>query len=217
MSDSDQPTPQETSDAIAHSIFGVEADRAARSRAAREMILSALAAAILIPALFYLRFRDVGPLGWGTTIFFVVYCLLAAIGLYFGPHAEYHARVPLRGDWLDRIGAFWLVACVFGPLFSWIILQVVPITLDSWRMVYSLCVILAVGLPLITALPLTRYARGKAALIALPLLIGITLLPIWSVVDVGRDLIAGPIVRQTSAGHAESYLSYTERSLGDIH
>ncbi len=163
--------------------------------------------------MFYLRFGEVDALGWGITVFFVVYCIVTAIGLYFGPRTEFHTRVPLRGDWLDKIGAFWLVACVFGPFFGWVIASVVPITLDSWRIVYGLQVFLAAGLPLITALPLTRYVRGKAALIALPLLIIITLLPIWTAADSGRDLINGPIERQTANGTA-LYLPYTDQSLG---
>jgi hypothetical protein len=206
-------TPRDTADAVARGIFHVEADPVSRSHAARQMIVSAIGAASLVPALFLLRFGEVGPLGWGTTIFFVVCCVLTAIGLYFGPRTEYHTRAPLRGDWLDRIGAFWLMACVFGPLFGWIITSVVPITLDSWRVVYALRVFLAAGLPLMTALPLTRYVRGKAALIALPLLIGITLLPIWTAVDTGRDLATGPIGRPTPGG-TELYLKYTDQSLG---
>jgi hypothetical protein len=203
-------------DAVARSFFGVEADPVSRSRAARQMLLCALEAAILIPALFYLRFREVGPLGWGTTVFFVAYCVITAIALYFGPRTEYHTPVPLRGDWLDRIGAFWLVACVFGPLFGWILTSVAPIKLESWRVVYGLRIFLAAGLPLITALPLTRYVRGKSALIALPLLIGITLLPIWTVVDTGRDLVTGPIGRLSPAGQTESYLKYTDQVLGNV-
>ncbi len=208
-----QPDPKETADSVARSFFGVEADRASRSRAAGQMLISALFAALLTPALFLLRFGEVGPLGWGTTVFFVLYCVLAAIGLYFGPRTEYHTRVPLRGDWLDKIGAFWLIACVFGPFFGWVIASVFTPTLDSWRVVYGVRVLLAIGLPLITALPLTRYVRGKAALIALPLLIGITSLAMWTAADAGRDLLAGPIERQTTNG-TEVYLSHTHQSLG---
>ena len=40
--------------------------------------------------------------------------------------------------------------------------------------------ITAVILPVITAVPLVPYARGKAALIAVPLLLLITALPVWS-------------------------------------
>jgi hypothetical protein len=211
---SHQPTPKETADFVARSIFHVEADPASRNRAAKEMLVSALFAAIIIPALFYLRFGEVGPLGWATTVFFVMYCVVATIGLHLGPRTQYHTPVPLRNDWLDKIGAFWLMACVFGPFFGWVIASVVPITADSWHVVYGVRVFLAMGLPLITALPLTRYARGKSTLIALPLLIVITLLAMWTAVDSGRDLIAGPIERRASNGQTEQYLKYTDQNLG---
>lgn len=207
------PSPQETSDAIARSFFGVEADPASRSVAARQMLISAVLAAVLTPALFLLRFGEVGALGWGLTVFFVMYCVLAAVGLYFGPRTEYHSRVPVRNDWLDKIGAFWLMACVFGPFFGWVIASIIPITADSWRVVYGVRVFLAAGLPLITMLPLTRYARGKAALIAVPMLIGITLLAVWTAVDTGRDLVAGPIEQRTANGQTELYLKYTDQHL----
>ena len=51
----------------------------------------------------YLRFHEVGPLGWGTTVFFAVYCIVTAIGLYFGP------RTPLV--WF-LIGLFYSVLAV---------------------------------------------------------------------------------------------------------
>lgn len=207
------PAPQTTADSVARTFFGVEADPVSRARALRRFLLGALEAAILVPALFLLRFGEVGPLGWGATVFFVAYCLVAAMALYFQPRTAYHTPVALRGDWLDRLAAFWLVACVFGPFFGWLVASVVPITLESWRGVYGVRVLLAAGLPLITALPMMRYVRGKAALIALPLLIGLTLLPIWTAVDAGRDLLAGPIERLTSDGRLEVYLAHTQHSL----
>jgi len=208
-----QPSPKDTSDAIARSVFGVEADPASRSAAARQMLIGAVFAAVLTPALFLLRFGEVGALGWGLTVFFVVYCVLSAAGLYFGPRTAYHSRVPVRNDWLDKLGAFWLMACAFGPFFGWVIAAIIPITLDSWRVVYGVRVFLAAGLPLITMLPLTRYARGKAALIALPMLIGITLLAVWTAVDTGRDLLTGPIERLTPNGQLELYLEQTDQVL----
>ena len=206
--------PEETSKQIATSFFGVE-DDASRRRAIIQLLFSAVACAVLVPAIFWLRFGEVSGLAWGTTIFFVAYCLLAAIGLYFQPRTAYHTPVRLRGDWLDRIGAFWLVCCVFGPLLGWMITSVFPITVDTWRGLYATRVFLAAGLPLITAAPLTRYLRGKAVMIALPILVLVTLLPIWSVADVTRDLVQGPIVQQNPAtDQSELYLQYTEQSLG---
>jgi hypothetical protein len=212
--DSD-PSPKKTADRVAKAFLGVGSDKASQQTAIRQLLLGAVECAVLIPLLFYWRFGDIGGLGWGTTIFFVGYCLLAATGLYFRPRTEYHTPVRLRGDWADRVGAFWLVSCVFGPLLGWMITSAFPITVASWRWLYALRVILAVGAPLVTALPLTRYLRGKATRVALPLLVVITMLPIWSAVNVSRDLWEGPIVRQIqSADRPELYLQYTEQGLG---
>jgi hypothetical protein len=210
------PPPKETADRVAKSFFGVT-DEASNKTAIRQLLLGAIECAVLIPLLFYLRFREVGGLGWGTTIFFVFYCLLAAIGLYFRSRPEYHTPVRLRGDWLDHIGAFWLVACVFGPLFGWMLTSALPLTPFTWRGLYGLRVFLAVGLPLLTALPLTRYLRGKSTLIALPILVVVTMLPIWSAVNVSRDLWEGPVVRHSQTLDApELYLQHTDQSLGSV-
>jgi hypothetical protein len=207
-------TPQETSDKIAEGFFRVK-DEESRRHVISQLLIGAVELAGMVPLLFYLRFKTVGPLGWGTTTFFVVYCLLAAIGLYFNLRTEYHSPVPLRGGWVDRLGAFWLVSCAFGPFFGWIITTgVFPITLNSWRWLYGLRIFLAAGLPVITALPLTRYLRGKSTWIALPLLVCVTLLPISSAMNVSLDLWEGPVAQQAqSTGQSQLYLKHTERSL----
>jgi len=64
----------------------------------------------------------------------------------------------------------------------------------------------AIVLPVITAAPLARYVRGKAALISGPLLLIITLLPVSSCWSVVADLHDGPaegrftIVRDSETG-----------------
>jgi hypothetical protein len=208
-------TPHEVADQVAKTYFGVT-DEFERRRVIRRCLLGAAEAALLTPCLFYLRFGEVSPLGWGTTIFFVVYLLLTAIGLYFRPRTEYHSPVSLRGDWRDRMGAFWLVGCVFGPLFGWVVTSgAFPITQSSWKWMYGLRVLLAAVVPLVLALPLTRYVRGKSAWVALPLLVGVTLLPVSSAMNVSLDLWEGPIVRQLqSTGPPELFLKHTGRSLG---
>lgn len=221
MDDANLPrgeTPQEVAAQVAQDFFGVT-DDASRRRAIRKCLISLVWFTVLIPSVFYLRFRGVGPLGWGTTIFFDTYCLLSVIGLYFQPRTEYHSPVPLRGDWLDRVGAFWLVGCAFGPFFGWIVTTgTFPITLTSWHWLYGLRVFLAAGVPIALALPLTRYVRGKSTWVALPLLVGVTLLPVSSAMNVSQDLWEGPIVRQAqSTGQWELFLQHTERSLGLEH
>jgi hypothetical protein len=212
-----QEPSAETARKVARTFFGVGSDRASRNEAIRRLLVSAILFAVLVPLLFYIEFGEVGPLGWGMTIFFVVYCLLSATGLFFLPRPEYHTPVAMRADWVDRLGAFWLVSCAFGPFFGWVLTSTVPLTVTSWRWVYGLRVLLAAGLPLITALPLTRYLRGKAVLVALPILLIVTMLPIWSAVNVSRDLWEGPVVRQIQSINnpaeevRELYLPYTNR------
>lgn len=207
-------TPAETADAVAETFFGVT-DEASRRRVIRRCFVSAAEFAAGIPALFYLRFGEVGPLGWGTTVFFVAYCLLCAVGLYFGPRGEYHTPVRARGDWLDRVGAFWLVGCAFGPFFGWILTTgTIPVTASSWRWLYALRVLLAAVVPAALALPLTRYVRGKSALVSLPLLVFVTLLPISSAMNVSLDLWEGPSPRPSqTGGRTELHLKHTARVL----
>ena len=211
-------TPQDIAARVARNYFGIGTDKASRSRAIRRFLVGAVVCAVLIPALFYVRFGEVPGVGWGVTVFLVAVCLVAAIGLYFQPRTEYHTPVPLKGDWLDRVGAYWLVSCAFGPLLGCVLTALFPLTAASWRWLYGLRVILAAALPVVTALPLTRYVRGKGEWVALLLLIGITLLPIWSAVDVSRDLWEGPVVRHVqTTGRAEWVLMHTGQSLGEAH
>ena len=179
-----------------------------------QWIDGAVESAALVPLAFFLRFGEVGVLGWGTTVFFVVYCLLVAVGLYARPRTDLHTRVPLRGDWVDHVGAYWLVACAFGPLVGWAVTSAVPVTTASWQGLYGLRAVLAAGLPLVTALALSRYARGKAAWVAVPLLVGVTLLPVLTAVAVTQDLWEGPVVWQVQPGEEPAlYLRHTGRTL----
>jgi hypothetical protein len=208
--------PQETADAMARVFAGVT-DDVSRRRAVLEWISATPKITVLIPVAFYLRFGAIGPLGWGIAVFFDVYCLLWAIGLYFRRRTEYHSPVRLRGDWVDRVGAFWLVGCAFGPFFGWLVTEAFPITPSSWHWLYGLRAFLAAGVPLVLALPLLRYVRGKSSLVAGPLLVVITLLPVSTAIPVIQDLWEGPSVRQApSTSESEIYLKHTERSLGGV-
>jgi MFS family permease len=211
----DHPSPQETADQVAVSYFGVDSDPQSRQHAIRRLLVGAALVTLAIPGLFYLNFGEVSPLAWGLTIFLVLFCLLAAIGLAFRPLTSFHTPVPLRGGWADRLGAFWLVSCAFGPLLGWVITTVFPLMVDNWRWLYSLRILFAAGLPLITAFMLSRYVRGRGSLLMLLLVFGITLLPILTVVNVGWDLWEGVSIRLAQSGEilSEVYLKHTGRVL----
>jgi len=72
---------------------------------------------------------------------------------------------------------------------------------------------LSAALPVLTALPLLRYVRGKGAPLMLALLVGITALPIWSAWNTFADLRDGPQAGTSSPVAAKVYLLHTERQL----
>lgn len=171
----------------------------------KRYVIGFFAALVLIPVIFYLNFGRVDGFGWGLTIFVAVLSLMFGIGYAFKDKTEVHTDVPLSDHWTQRIGAFWLMACVFGPFLGWLVTSLIPITLSSWFWVYGLRVVLACLLPFITALPLLRYVRGPSIKIALVILIGITLLAMLSAAYPLMDLLNG--VQFTADGGV--YLVYT--------
>jgi MFS family permease len=172
--------------------FKVDPLKDDNSHLVRRYLLAAVEAAIVTPLLFYLKFGRVSWFAIGFTIFLIVLCLLVALGLFFQNRSAFHTEVAPANRIGDRIGGFWLLACAFGPLLGWFISSTVfPVTIGSWRWLYFARVFCGIVLPVITAVPLVRYARGKAALVAIPLLLGITTLPMLSCWWVIGDLQDG--------------------------
>lgn len=191
----------------------------ASGRVFRRWLLAALSAVVLVPLISYLKYGEVRPLIWGTTVFLIALCLLVGVGLYYAGRPEYHTQVESRGGWADRVGAFWLLACGLGPFFGWTLTNAFTLTEGNWRWLYWGRVGLSVGLPVLTALPLLRYVGGRGAPLMLALLLGVTALPIWSAWATMRDLRAGPsnlLVRSPAPGMPDAeyrYLPHTNRVL----
>jgi hypothetical protein len=181
--------------------------------------LAALTAAVWVPALFYLDAGEVPPFAWGMSVFLSALCLLVGVGTFYGSRVEYHTRVAPRGDWADRVGAFWPVSCGLGPFFGWVLTSAFTLTEANWRWLYSGRVGLGVVLPLLTALPLLRYVSGRGAPLMLALLLCVTALPVWSAWAAARDLLEGParlLVRSPTPGAPGAeyrYLPHTNRVL----
>lgn len=176
-------------DAKAHSSVGL--GTAARSRTARKFLM-AIPWVGVVPLVFFLRYGEVGALGWGLTVFLIAICVLGAAGLHFQHRTDLHTPVAPKGNWLDLVGAFWLVACAFGPLVGWLCTALTAPTVDNWRWFYGARVFFAVILPLITMLPCLRYVRGKGTPLMLAILTGVTALPVWSAWWTMRDFLSGP-------------------------
>lgn len=185
-----KPEPSHAArDAMAH--LGISPAAASRRRAARKFLFGIPWVAV-VPLVFLLKYGEVGPFGWGLTVFLIVFCVLAAVGLHFHDRTDLHTPVEPKGDWLDVISAFWLVACAFGPLVGWLCTALATPTPDNWQWFYGARVFFAVALPVITMLPCLRYVRGKGTPLMLAILLGVTALPVWSAWWTMRDLLSGP-------------------------
>jgi hypothetical protein len=174
----------------------------------RQFVIGAILAWIVIPAIFVYRFGAVTDLGWGFTMAASVFCVLVAIGLHFGNRRDLHSPVQPRHGWLDRLGAFWLLACAFGPLAGWFLTSAFELTTANWIWLYTAKVVCCVFLPFATALPLVRYVRGRSKFIALSILIIVTALPILTGWTALQDLWSG-----ASAVSDRPYLVHTQRVL----
>jgi MFS family permease len=189
---------QADSDELVESDGGAIPDAAANRRSVRAFLIGAVQAAFIIPFLFYIHFGEIDAYALSFTAFIVVLCLLVALGYSVSDRPESQTRAALRGGPFDYVGAFWLVACAFGPFFGWLVTAAFTLTEENWRWRYVVRALLCVALPVLTALPLFVYVRGRYWHVALLLLLGVTALPVWSSVNTLRDLREGPEVRRTT-------------------
>jgi hypothetical protein len=186
------------SDKAAESVGGAKSDAALNRRSVRAFLIGAAQAAIVIPILFYLHFGEIDAFALSFTAFIVVLCLLVALGFSIQDKPGSQTRAVLKGGPLDYVGAFWLLACAFGPFFGWLVTASFTLTEENWWWRYALRVLLSMGLPILTALPLLSYMRGKYWHVALLLLLGVTSLAAWSGVNTLLDMREGPEVRRTT-------------------
>lgn len=179
-------------------------------RSARAFLIAAAQAAVIVPILFYLHFGEINAYGLSFTCFLVVLCLLVALGYSIPDRPEQQTPAAAKGSLLERVGGFWLVACSFGPFFGWLVTAPeFPVTEGDWWWRYAARVALCVGLPVLTALPLLAYVRGRYGYVALPLLVCVTALPVWSGINTLLDLREGPTVeRATGYYDAPNYSFY---------
>jgi hypothetical protein len=184
---------------------GTKDDPEENRQSARAFLIAAAQAAVFVPALFYLHFGELDAFGLSFTVFVVVLCLLVALG-YSVPDKPEHRRaaapkrsLPGRVSFLARVGSFWLVACAFGPFFGWLVTAPeFAVTEADWWWRYAVRVALCVGLPVLTAVPLLACARGRYWYVVLPLLLGVTGLPVWSGANTLRDLREGPVAERAT-------------------
>ena len=204
-----RPTPfAESLDGMAESDGGPKNNPAENRRSARAFVIGAAQAVFVIPFLFYLHFGEIDAFALSFTGFIVVLCLLVALGYSISdrPAPQTHAGAKVGA--VGRVGSFWLMACAFGPFFGWLVTEGFTLTEANWRWRYVVRVLLCVGLPVLTALPLFVYVRGRYWHVALLLLWGVTTLAAWSGLNTLLDLREGPSVSSTTGFYDAPHNSF---------
>jgi hypothetical protein len=194
---------------------GADRGAARNRRSARAFLIAAAQAAVIIPFLFYLHFGEIDAFALSFTGFMVVLCLLVALGYSISDRPALQTHADAKVGPVGRVGSFWLVACAFGPFFGWLVTAAFNLTEENWRWLYVARVVLCVALPVLTAVPLFVYVRGRYWHIALLLLLGVTALPIWSALNTIRDLREGPSVRRTTGLYDAPHNSFYPAAGGE--
>jgi hypothetical protein len=194
---------------------GPKSDAAENRRSARAFLIGAVQAAVIIPLIFYLQFGEINAFALSFTGFLVALCLLVALGYSIPDGPVRQTRAAQKTGPLWRVGSFWLLACAFGPFFGWLVTAPeFAVTEGNWWWRYAARVALSAGLPVLTALPLFVYVRGRYWYVALPLLLCVTALPVWSCLNTMLDLGEGPAVRRTTGYYDAPNNSFYPRADG---
>lgn len=133
---------------------------------------------LLILLVFWLGLGELNAFVFGFVGFLTVFQILAIVGLRFYDRDDLHSTKDLKGDWADKIGAFWLVSCFFGPLAGWICGSLAAENSRFEVHLLAAAVIFSCALPVLTMLPLVRYIEAHIAYIQIPLLVFVTALPV---------------------------------------
>jgi len=152
----------------------------------------ALAIALGVPALFWLRFGTVNGYAFACTGFL----LLLVFGIEFIPQLNQKYGQELSGleiepRWYDRLGVVWLLAIPFAPLIGWAEQSYVELAPGNYRWVLGARAFVCVVVPLVTVLPLLRYVRGRASAYALLILFLGTAFPISTGYAAAVDFVTG--------------------------
>lgn len=154
--------------------------------------LGLAAIAAIVPGLFWLRF-GAWRFGFGLAAFLV----LLVIAVQFIPALDWkygdgQAALKVKPRVFDRLAVVWLLAIPFAPFFAWVIGSLATVNVRTWRVVLGSQALLCVALPVVCALPLLRYVRGRAAPYSLLILLLGTMFPVSFGWSPAADVVRGP-------------------------
>jgi hypothetical protein len=177
----------------------------------RRTLIGVIVLLMGVPALFYLNFGEVGPIGFGLSVFLVCATLLLGLGRYANEQESRYApsnAIIIRNDWMDKVTFIGVVFFVLGPFIGLFVSSSTALlpTESSWRWQYAVRVVFAVVMPLATAvLILVFHVERRSLPVYVPLVLLIAALPAWSGVRPLIDLYYGP--RKEIIRHGCSFIA----------
>lgn len=144
-----------------------------------KMLAAIAASTVLILLIFYLQSGELPFFAFGVAIFFAAFQILIIVGLRFYNRTETHTTKKLQNDWIDKIGAWWLMACAFGALIGWLCGRMAEYFPNYTLIFHAAKIFFTIILPVLMMLPNLRYLERQSAAIQVPLLTFITILPMF--------------------------------------
>jgi hypothetical protein len=144
---------------------------------------------VLLIGLFWLQFGEINSFAWLMAIIAAGFQILLVIGLRQKDRLN-DGPVVKPNKTLDMIGAFWLIAVIFGAVIGWFTGSLAESIPSAAIPFHIATVVLTIVLPFLTSLPNYRYVNGSRAIIMLPMLLILTALPMLLGIDSARALWA---------------------------
>lgn len=133
---------------------------------------------ILLLMIFLLGFGELNRFLFGFLIFVSALQIFLIVGLRIPSRTRFHLTHWLSGDFINELGAWWLVSCAFGALFGWICSYLAVSFPDYENIFLSAAVFFTIFLPVLTMLPRLRFLERDTSYKQIPLLFFVTILPV---------------------------------------
>ena len=150
-----------------------------------KLVIGIVETTFLIVVAFWLYFGFVDSYAFLIAAIFALLQILILIGLRFQSRTDLHARTVSAGRF-DRLGAFWLMAVIFGSVVGWFTADAATAYPQAASAFQILTVLLTILVPISASIPNYRYVTAANAYITLPLLAILSALP--SFIGIGSAL-----------------------------
>ena len=150
-----------------------------------KLVIGIVETTFLIVVAFWLYFGFVDSYAFLIAAIFALLQILILIGLRFQSRTDLHARTVSAGRF-DRLGAFWLMAVIFGSVVGWFTADAARAYPQAASAFQILTVLLTILVPISASIPNYRYVTAANAYITLPLLAILSALP--SIIGIGSAL-----------------------------